>query len=474
MSFYWYDFETFGADPFRDRPCQFAGMRTDEDFNPVGDPLVIYCKPANDMLPQPRACLITGITPQIAEQHGVVEAEFIKQIHREFSTPGTCVLGYNSLRFDDEVTRNCLYRNFYDPYAREWQNGNSRWDIIDLVRLARAVRPEGINWPDHADGSPSFKLEQLTVANDIEHGAAHDALADVRATIALAGLVRSRQPRLYDYVYQHRDKRVVEQSLALGSFKPLLHISAMYPAQRGCAAVVVPLARDSQNKNAVYVYDLSVDPAPLLELSADLIRERIFTRTEDLPEGVSRIPLKAVHVNKCPVLVPVKVVDAAIAERLEVDIDACLAHLQVLKAAPGLEKKIQLAFSQQQFAAATDPDLMIYSGGFFSPGDRRLMDELRATEPGQLGKRSWPFADSRLEEMLFRYRARNYPGTLSGEESARWEEYRRERILQEEGGGSIQLETFREELAALEQEFLDEPGKLQILSDLDAYASGLL
>ena len=231
MSFYWYDFETFGADPFRDRPCQFAGMRTDEVFNPIGDPLVIYCKPAADLLPQPQACLITGITPQVAAANGMVEAEFIKQIHREFSQPGSCVLGYNSLRFDDEVTRNCLYRNFYDPYAREWQNGNSRWDMIDLVRLTRAVRPEGINWPDREDGTPSFKLEHLTAANDIEHSGAHDALADVRATIAVARLIRSAQPRLYDYVYQHRDKRVVEQSLALGSWQPVLHISEPQPVQ---------------------------------------------------------------------------------------------------------------------------------------------------------------------------------------------------------------------------------------------------
>ena len=157
MSFYWYDFETFGADPLRDRPCQFAGIRTDEDFNVIGEPEVFFCQPADDVLPHPDACLITGITPQQASREGMIEADFIARIHRQFAAPGTCVVGYNNIRFDDEVTRNTLYRNFYDPYAREWQNGNSRWDIIDMVRLARALRPEGIVWPKHEDGSPSFK-----------------------------------------------------------------------------------------------------------------------------------------------------------------------------------------------------------------------------------------------------------------------------------------------------------------------------
>jgi exodeoxyribonuclease-1 len=161
-SFYWHDYETFGADPSRDRPVQFAGLRTDAELNVVGESLVIYSRPADDYLPHPQACLVTGISPQLALQQGVPEAEFIRQIHEELALPGTCGVGYNSLRFDDEVTRYTLYRNFYDPYAREWQNGNSRWDIIDMVRATCALRPEGIEWPLREDGLPSFRLEDLT------------------------------------------------------------------------------------------------------------------------------------------------------------------------------------------------------------------------------------------------------------------------------------------------------------------------
>ncbi|MCB1661605.1 MAG: exodeoxyribonuclease I [Pseudomonadales bacterium] len=473
MSFYWYDFETFGADPFRDRPAQFAGIRTDDNFNPVGDPLVIYCKPANDMLPQPEACLITGITPQLAAREGVCEAEFIRQIHMEFSQPNTCVVGYNSIRFDDEITRNCLYRNFYDPYAREWQNGNSRWDIIDMVRLTHALRPEGINWPNHEDGRPSFKLEQLTKANNITHEAAHDALSDVWATIALAKLIREKQPKLYDYVYRHRDKRLVDQQLNLQDKKPVLHISSKYPADRGCAAIVAPLARDKVNKNAVYVYDLNIDPQSLLTLGAEQIRERVFTASDQLPAGVNRIPLKAIHVNKCPVVVPANLVTPEVAERLNIDIAGCLENLEKIKQAPDLGAKIADVFDQS-YDQVTDPDLMLYSGGFFSNHDKNLMEQLRRLPPQQLVDLRLTSDDQRIPEMLFRYRARNYLETLSEAELAHWEEYRKDRLTQRDGGGSITLKDFFEKITNLRADTKLDSNKLSILDALENYANGLL
>ena len=174
----WHDYETFGADPARDRPAQFAAQRTDLDLNPIGDPLCLYARPPRDYLPQPDACLITGITPQLADEKGEVEAAFIASIEAELLRPGTCASGYNSLRFDDNVTRFTLYRNLRDPYAREYGEGRSRWDLIDPMRTAYALRPDGIAWPLREDGLPSFRLEDLSRANGIEHGDAHDALGD--------------------------------------------------------------------------------------------------------------------------------------------------------------------------------------------------------------------------------------------------------------------------------------------------------
>ena len=464
---YWHDYETWGADPSRDRPSQFAGLRTDLDLNPVGDPLVIYCKPADDVLPQPDACLVTGITPQKAMKEGLIEAEFIARIHNELSQPGTCGVGYNSIRFDDEVTRYTLYRNLYDPYAREWQHGNSRWDIIDMVRLTFALRPEGITWPKYPDGKQSFRLEQLTTANGILHESAHDALSDVEATISLARLIRQQQPRLYDYIFKQRGKRQVAEMLNLQATKPVVHISSMYPSERGCMAVVIPLAKHPKNANGIIVYDLGCDPEPLLSLDEDAIHQRLFTTTADLPEGVERIPLKTIHLNKAPVVVPMNTLGAEAIDRWQLDMAAIESHRQQIIGAAGLKEKIVSVHQRTEFKPITDPDRMLYSGGFFSDADRRRMESIRQQTPSALAK--WPldFDDARLPEMLFRYRARNWPETLSPEESERWSEYHHARLHDTDAGASITLVEYQARLQELsdEEEISVAPGLLDELRE---------
>jgi exodeoxyribonuclease-1 len=313
-SFYWHDYETFGAQPSVDRPSQFAGLRTDFELNIIGEPLVIYCKPQMDILPSPQACLITGITPQHALENGLDEPEFIAQIHQQLATPRTCGVGYNSIRFDDEVTRYSLYRNFYDPYQREWQNGNSRWDLIDLMRATRALRPEGIEWPDHQEGSPSFKLEDLTQANGIGHEDAHDALSDVTATIAVAKLVKNTQPKLFDYFLQGRGKIAAAKLVNLNTQKPFFHCSGMLPKARLYSALMMPLAAHPENKNSVICIDLMADPEKLIKLDQEDIKRLVFSSAQELSDNEERIPLKEVHLNKAPILASPKVVDSDIAK----------------------------------------------------------------------------------------------------------------------------------------------------------------
>ncbi|MDD5579389.1 MAG: exodeoxyribonuclease I [Methylobacter sp.] len=467
-TFYWHDYETFGTDPQRDRPVQFAGVRTDYDFNIVDDPLVIYCRPPADYLPHPEACSITGITPQIAEQKGVCEAEFIKLIHGQLSPPNTCTLGFNSLRFDDEITRNCLYRNFYDPYAREWQNGNSRWDIIDIVRAARALRPEGLVWPVSEEGRPSFKLEELTTANGIAHETAHDALSDVYATIAIAKLVKTAQPKLYQFLWQHRIKTEAANLLQLGSFKPVVHISGKYPALKNSLAIVLPVCNHPTNTNGIIVYDLSIDPEPMLSLSVEEIQQRLFIAADNLPDGIARIPLKTVHINKCPVLAPVSAIRPSDAQRLEIDLSFCQENIEKIKAATGLAEKLSVVFSHAYSEQESDPDLSIYSGGFFSDADKQKMTRIRIMPPDQLANILFKFSDARLSEMLFRYRARNYPETLSIHERLKWDEFCRNRLKGGQAGAGILLEDYLTQLKKLRsKENID----LTIINSLEAYAS---
>jgi len=448
-SYYWHDYETWGAEPARDRAAQFAGLRTDLEFNPIGKPLVIYARPADDFLPQPGACMVTGISPQKAYEEGVPEADFFRFIHDEMSVPGTCSLGYNTIRFDDEITRYGLYRNFYDPYEREWKNGNSRWDMIDVVRLTRALRPEGINWPQKEDGVTSFRLEDLTAANDIEHAGAHDALVDVNATIAVAKLVKRNQPKLFDYVFANRNKQALAKMLNVRNDRPVLHVSSRYPARLGCIASVLPLAMHPTNRNSVIVYDLRHDPSDLLHLEAEQIRERMYTRTEDLPEGVERIALKQVHINKAPVVVPMNTLTDEAREQWQMDETAEQRHLEVLLAErTRLQQKLAEVFSDSPFPPQADPDRDLY-GSFLSDTDKRLCEQVRRTEPARLGELHLDFEARKLEELLFRYRARNWPETLSKLEQGRWDEFRLERLQDEAAGASITLAQYRKELSKL-------------------------
>jgi exodeoxyribonuclease I len=470
-TFLWHDYETTGADPRRDRPSQFAGIRTNLDLEIIGEPVSLYCKPGNDMLPHPEACLVTGITPQHAQREGLIEAEFAAIVHDELAAPGTCGVGYNSLRFDDEFTRQLLYRNFHDPYEREWRDGNSRWDLIDLARMCYALRPQGIEWPLRDDGTPSFRLEDLARANGLKQERAHDALSDVEALIGLARLIRRNQPRLFDFHFDLRKKQRAFQLLDVVHRTPVVHVSSRYPASRGCLAIVVPLAIHPQQPNGVIVYDLDVDPAPLLELSPEEIADRVFVSRADLPQDVERIPLKLVHANRSPALAPMSVLKDVDATRIGLDSARALRHLERLNREADLATKVQAVFSAQApHAAPLDPELALYSG-FLPDADKRLLREVRRTPSEALNEADFPFRDPRYRELLFRYRARNWPQSLSAEEAARWHEWRRRRLFSETAMTALTFEQYFEMISHKRNEV--RPDQLPLLDALEAWGREL-
>ncbi len=437
-TFFWHDYETFGANTRRDRPAQFAGIRTDADLNEIGEPLMVYCQPAPDYLPDPVSCLITGITPQVALERGLPEHAFAARIEAELALPGTIGVGYNTIRFDDEITRFMFWRNLMDPYAREWQNQCGRWDLLDVVRMAYALRPDGIVWPKKEDGSPSFKLEHLSKANGLAHEAAHDALSDVRATVALARLIKEKQPRLFDFAFGlHRKDRVASEMglpAAVGATKPFLHVSGMFPPERGCLAVMWPLAAHPTNRNEVIAWDLAHDPSELTDLDVATLRQRIFTRSADLPEGIARLPIKSVHLNKSPMVVGnLKTLTPAMAQRWGIDMAAALGNAERAAGLPDMSALWPQVFERSKAEGAPDVDEDLY-GGFVGDADRRRLVRLRALTPAELALDRGGFDDPRLAELVFRYRARNFPETLSSEDAERWEAHRAAKLLEGEGG----------------------------------------
>jgi exodeoxyribonuclease I len=475
---YWHDYETWGEVPSVDRPAQFAGVRTDLNLNVIDEPLMLYCKPAFDVLPKPEACLITGLSPQTLLEAGLPEYQFIAAIHAELAQPSTCGVGYNSIRFDDEVTRYTLYRNFYDPYEREWRNGNARWDIIDMLRMTRALRPDGIQWPNYDDGTPCFKLEALTNANNLVHDAAHDALSDVYATIALARLIKTTQPKLYDYAFRLRDKRFAATLIDIEAQKPLLHISSRFPSENGNAALVLPLAFHPQNKNSVIAVNLSMNPELLNELSVEQMRERLFTATADLPEGVERLALKEIHLNKTPMLLAPAMLDDKTAERLAIDKKLCEKNWQwyknrSLSEQEHIRTKLFELYAEREFVVSQDPEQQLYAG-FFSDADKRLMTKVRQAKPEALANWSVKFEDARLNALLFRYRARNFPETLSQTEQETWKKFCYARLTDPAAGGSLTITQLKECIADLIQNSALNERQIHRLNELSAYADGLV
>ena len=472
-TFLWHDYETFGAVPRRDRPAQFAAIRTDADLNELGEPTMLFCQPAPDFLPDPQSCLITGIAPQQCLQQGVPEYQFAATIEQAFSLPGTIGVGYNTIRFDDEITRFMFWRNLIDPYAREWQNQCGRWDLLDVVRTAYALRPDGIVWPTKPEGGASFKLTDLSAANGLLHEAAHDALSDVRATIALARLIKTAQPRLFDFCLGLHKKDRVSEELGLPTTprhaRPFWHISGMFPSERGCLALMWPLAMHPKNKNELIAWDLAFDPRELESLKVADLRLRLFTKTADLPGGVARLPVKSIHLNKSPmVMANLKVLSPAMAQRWGVDMDAQLRHAEWARDLPDMSAIWPEVFERPE-STPLDVDEDLY-GGFVGNADRRRLNDLGGMTPQQLGNAHPAFDDPRLPELLFRYRARNFPELLSEEEAERWEGHRAERLF-DGAGGARTVEQLFDEIDKL-SESADERGEA-ILGALYDYAESI-
>ncbi|QPG04497.1 exodeoxyribonuclease I [Salinimonas marina] len=471
-SMLWHDYETFGTSVQKDLPCQFAAIRTDMDLNVIGKPINIISQIANDYLPNPGACLVTGITPQQTLRDGRTEADFARQVAKAMSQPNTCVAGYNSIRFDDEVSRHLFYRNFIDPYAREWRNGNSRWDIIDLARACYALRPDGIKWPTKDDGTPSFKLEDLCAANELEHGHAHDALSDVTATIALAKLIKTQQPRLYDYAFSLRSKHTVLKQFDFSRPSVVLHISSKLPARQGCASWVMPVCPHPVNANAIIAIDLNHEVQPLLELEPEELRRRLYLSHEQL-EGLPRPGLKLIHINRSPFVTTAKAMTQENAERLGLNRDYCLDNFKQLSQAEGLATRLTSVYASEREAMTDDIDHALYSGGFLTDEERRWCEQVHDTDPEQLTSLADKTQNQKLRDMLFRYRARNYSHTLTESELQRWHSHRQFRLTDPESPASITLAAYLEEIERLSVEHSSDPNKQAILRALYHYAENL-
>jgi exodeoxyribonuclease-1 len=470
-SFFFYDLETSGVSPRDARIMQFAGQRTDMELQPIGDPVNVLIKLSDDVLPDPDAIVITGITPQQTISEGITEAEFLRLFHEQVAIPGTIFVGYNSVRFDDEFMRYIHYRNFYDPYEWQYTDEKSRWDLLDVVRMTRALRPDGIQWPVDADGKPTNRLELLTKLNGIDHEAAHDAMSDVHAVIGLSQLIRSKQPKLFEYLLSMRDKKAVAQLVSKP--EPFIYSSGKYDGAFEKTTAVITVANHPK-RQAALVFDLRYDPLEYATMSAgDMVAA--WRRRRDEP-GI-RLPIKTLQFNRCPAVAPLAVLDTASQQRLNLDPKLIAQHAANIPKAnlvPQLLEAIELMDAQQQTSFMTsqgDVDTQLYDG-FFDGGTKSVLRAVRAAEPNDLQAEQFRFQDSRHTALLPRYKARNFISSLDADERMEWEAYRKDKLMS--GGQSSRAAQYFKRLA----EVATRPGltaqQQYLLEELQLYGQSVL
>lgn len=493
MTFYFYDLETSGINSRAQRIMQFAGQRTDENLNPVGEPQNWLVKISEEVLPDPDAVLITGITPQKTLEEGYSEAEFLKLFMDQVCQPDTVIVGFNTIRFDDEFMRMALYRNFYDPYEWQWQDGRSRWDILDVVRMVRALRPEGIEWPfeparknglsehgkfvapkegylDPATMVPTNRLELLTKANGLDHENAHDALNDVYATIAVAKLLKEKQSKIFEYLLGMRDKKKVAEIVNLDDPKPFLYTSGRYSNKWQKTTAVISIAEATHG--AVLVYDLRQDPLELAQLTDEELKKVAYSRSED----TEIVPVKILKPNTCPAVAPLGVLDKASQERLDLSEKTITENFNKLRSIAGFTERLAQLFTQvdeqrrSQYPAESDPDFQLYDG-FVGPGDKTKLRAVRSASENDLADLALDFADERFSALLPRYKARNFPRSLTPDEREAWESYRTIRLT-EGVNGQLSIPAFAQRLNELSAVKSDEQSQY-LLQELQLYAESI-
>ncbi len=454
-SFFFYDLETSGLNPRRQRIMQFAGQRTDMNLKPIGKPVNVLVKLSDDILPDPQAVLVTGITPQKVTEEGISEAEFSKMLDEKIFTPDTIAVGFNNVRFDDEFIRHTLWRNFFDPYEWAWKDGRSRWDLLDVVRMTRALRPEGIKWPVNSEGEPVNKLELLSQENNLAHIKAHDAMSDVEALIELAKLIKSKQPQLYYYLLQLRNKREVSKVVDLDNPKPFVYSSGRYSKEFHHTTIAFPITAGNK-PSSILVYDLRCDPSKIAKLSKKYLEKILFAKKEDRQSpGFIPFPVKELMVNRCPAVAPLGVVkDDATWKRLGLDLSTIEKHIKSLAQETDLRTNLAAVLNEREpYPASEDVEDQLYDG-FISDADKPRIQAVRNSSANELADLHPQFVDERLSELLLRYKARNFPSSLSQDEQATWEEYRSKRLAAELPKFSANLSKLAGEKSDQESQFI--------------------
>lgn len=465
-TFFFYDLETSGLSGRDDRIMQFAGIRTDNDLIQIGEPVNVLVKLNDDTLPSPDALMVTGITPQQTQADGYTEAEFAKLLMDEVFIPDTTTVGFNNIRFDDEFIRHLLWRNFYDPYEWSWKEGRSRWDLLDVVRMTRALRPDGISWPVDDKGQPTNRLELLASSNGLLHTKAHDALSDVEALIGMTRLIRDKQPQLYEYLLELRDKNAVKKLVNLDVKQPFVYVSGRLDSEFNKATVAFPLT--AGNNGNIIVYDLRYDPTPYLTMSSSDLAKKLYASWEERSkDDFVKLPVKELQYNRAPAVAPLGVLSGKGGwEAISLSEATITKNRTILLSNPAFAENIRSLFeNKQEYKKSADPEAQLYDS-FVPDVDKIRIEAVRQADKQKLADFHPTFTDDRLPGLLLHYKARNFPSSLAEDEVIAWEKWRAARI-------TSTLPNFMKSLQKLSSTITDD-NKQFVLQELQLWAESIL
>jgi exodeoxyribonuclease-1 len=440
MSYVFYDTETTGIDTAFDQILQFAAIKTDADLNEL-DRFEIRCRLMPHIVPAPGAMKVTGVTvSQLHDTAHCTHYDMVRKIRAKMlEWSPAVILGYNSIDYDENILRQAFYKTLHPPYLTN-TNGNCRGDVLRMVRSASILEPDAIVIPVDAKGKNIFKLDKVAPANGFDHSAAHDALADVEATIHLCRLLMSKAPAVWSTGMRFSQKASVIDYVSSERVFCWCEFFGGAPH----SWLVTPIGQNPQNSGEYYVFDLQFDPDTLAALSD----EKLATALTRSPKPVRRLKC-----NAAPMLAAIE--DApAITVALALSSDELERRADVLEQNDGLRARLIAALEagREPFETSPHVEKQIYDG-FWPRSDDVLMETFHTVPWEQRLAIADSFQDKRLKTLALHLIHIERPDLLNQTVCAEQDNARARRILGLDG--EVPWLTLPKAIEAAEKMLLD-------------------
>ena len=390
MSLVFYDTETTGTDTAFSQILQFGAIRTDAELNII-DRFEIRSQLQPHIVPSPGAMAVTGVTvKQLTDTTLPTHYQMMKAIREKLRSWSPAIfLGYNSLNFDEHLLRQAFYQTLHPLYLTN-TDGNSRIDILRLLHATHLFVPDAIVIPVKENGNPIFKLDQIAPHNGFAHEKAHDAMADVEATIHMCRLVREHAPQLWESFNRFSKKKAVTEY----TFSEPIFSLSEFNYGRPYSSLVTAIGIHPKRNTDIFVFDLAIDPS----LLAAMPPERHASQLKKTPK-----PIRVIKSNACPTMRPAGEAPA-LAEARALGMDELTRRANVLKSDATLRSALieaYLSIGDDEEEPSQHIEHQIYDG-FYSSGDQEKLDAFHLAEWEKRPCLSSQLEDKRLRQISSR------------------------------------------------------------------------